>query len=63
MPIVWWSRKNKGAEMSNVNPENIALVITAIAGLVTAIGALVHSKNTRKGIAENEVANMEKESK
>jgi len=36
--------------MNNWSPENIGLVITAIAGLVTAVSALVHSRNTRKGV-------------
>jgi hypothetical protein len=34
------------------SPENIGLIVTAVAGLVTAISALIHSRNTRKGITD-----------
>ena len=46
--------------MSNWTPENIGLVITALAGLVTAIGALVHSKNTRKGVVNELESSLDK---
>lgn len=46
--------------MSQWNPANIAALCTALAAVITAIGAAIHSMNTRKGVAENEVANMEK---
>ena len=44
-------------------PENITGMIIAIGGLVTAIGALIHSKNTRKGIAQDDINKAETESK
>ena len=46
--------------MNNWTPENIGLVITALAGLVTAIGALVHSKNTRKGVVNELESSLDK---
>jgi len=49
--------------MSNWSPENIGLVITAIAGLVTAISALIHSHNTRKGITDELETSLDKETK
>lgn len=49
--------------MSQWTPENIIALVTAIAGMATAIGALIHSKNTRKGIAETDIDNAIKTSK
>ena len=36
--------------MNQWTPQNIAALITAIAGAITAVGAVIHSMNTRKGI-------------
>lgn len=49
--------------MSQWTPEAIASLIVAVTGLVTAAGALWHSKNTRKGIAQSEMDDAEKNAK
>lgn len=46
--------------MNQWTPANIIALLTAFAAVITAVGAVIHSMNTRKGVAENEVANMEK---
>lgn len=45
------------------DPQTITALIVAIGGLVTAIGAVIHSKNTRKGIAQNDISEAEKNAK
>lgn len=47
--------------MNQWTPQNIAALITAIAGAITAVGAVIHSMNTRKGVATNEMAKAEAE--
>lgn len=49
--------------MNQWTPENITALIVALSGLATAIGAVIHSKNTRKGVAINDIAQAEKDSK
>lgn len=38
--------------MSQWTPEAIAALVTALAGLATAVGAVVHSRNTRKTVTD-----------
>ena len=40
-------------DMANMNAQNIAALLTAVAGLVTAIGAIWHSNNTRKALVKH----------
>lgn len=40
-------------------PENITGIIVAISGLATAIGALIHSKNTRKAVINTDEKSMD----
>jgi cell division protein FtsL len=40
--------------MNQWTPENISALIVAITGVITAVGAVIHSKNTRQGIVEHE---------
>ena len=37
----------------DMDAAGIAAVITAAAGLVTAVGALIHSRNTRNDLADH----------
>lgn len=45
--------------MSQWSPQNIAALITAIAGAITAVGAVIHSMNTRKGIVNSDEKKMD----
>jgi hypothetical protein len=49
--------------MDKWSPENIGLVVTAIAGLVTAVSALIHSRNTRKGITNEFETSLDAQAK
>lgn len=46
--------------MNRWTPENIAALCTAVAAVITAVGAAIHSMNTRKEIAQNEMDDAEK---
>lgn len=49
--------------MNQWTPQNIIALITAAAAVMTAVGAVIHSMNTRKGVAQNDINDAEKNAK
>lgn len=47
--------------MNQWTPENISGLLVALAAVITAIGAVIHSKNTRKGITNEMETSLDKE--